>query len=87
MNRYGRLIVLCILLIPLLVASYGWTLLRESAFYIFYLMQPDGSLETPEVVWQLVWHLVGGGTLFLLGLSFLGGFFWYRHRKRKKTPS
>lgn len=84
MKRYGRLIVLCILVIPLLIAAYGWTLLRESSFYLFYLMQPDGSLDPATVVWQLAWHILGGLLFLVSGLFFLGGFFLHRHRKRNR---
>jgi len=84
MNRYSRLIVLLILLVPLLLAAYGWTLLRESSFYIFYLMQPDGSLGTTTVVLKLAWHILGGLFFLISGLGFLGGFFLYRHRKQSQ---
>lgn len=85
MKRYGRLIGLVILLVPLLLAAYGWTLLRESSYYILYFMQPDGSLDGSTLFWQLVWHIGGGFLLFLSGLSFLGGFFLHRHRKRSRA--
>ncbi len=86
MKRYSRLIVLFILCIPLLLAAYGWTLLRESSFYFLYLLQPDGSLETTTAAWRLAGHVLGGLLLMTLGLSFLGGFFWHRHRKRSQHP-
>jgi len=87
MKRYGRLFVLFILVIPLLISAYGWSLLRESSYYILYLMHPDGSLDAAVAVWQLVWHLLGGLLFFLAGLSFLGGFFLHRHRKRSRAQN
>ena len=84
MRRYSRLLALLILSLPLFLAAYGWTLLRESTFYIFYLMQPDGSLKPAKVAWQLAWHLLGGTVFLLAGLAFLGGFFWHRQRKKSR---
>ena len=82
MRRYGRFIVLLILSIPLAVSAYGWKLLRESTYYLFYLLKPDGSQDFSWMVWQLVWHVAGGLALLAFGLFFLGGFLLHRQRKK-----
>lgn len=82
MQRYSRLIVLLILFIPLAVAAYGWKLLRESAYYFFYVLRPDGSEDYAWMVWQLIWHVAGGLALLGFGLFFLGGFLLHRQRKK-----
>lgn len=84
MQRYHRLIVLLILFIPLAIGAYGWKLLRESIYYLFYILRPDGSEDYTWMVWQLIWHVAGGLALLGFGLFFLGGFLLYRQRKKNR---
>lgn len=69
-----RIVALLIMLIPGVVAIYGWTLMREAFFTTF---DPNGFH------W---WTFLLGLLLFLLGLAFIGGFIRHRDKKRNYRP-
>lgn len=69
----GRFIALMILVIPGIIAGYGIKLMRDSIFQI--LLTPYPSLTLQFFV---------GIILFLAGLSFIGGFIFYRDKKNGK---
>ncbi|NEU29582.1 DUF2627 domain-containing protein [bacterium LRH843] len=70
----GRFIALVILLIPILTAGYGIKLMRDTIFQIINTPYPNLSLQ-----------FIIGFILFLVGLSFIGGFIFYRDRKNGKV--
>ncbi|MBP3952288.1 DUF2627 domain-containing protein [Bacillus suaedae] len=69
----GRFIALMILVIPGIIAGYGIKLMRDTLFQI--VNSPFTSLTLQFVI---------GFILFLAGLSFIGGFIFYRDKKNGK---
>ncbi|WP_202076750.1 DUF2627 domain-containing protein [Caldalkalibacillus salinus] len=67
-----RFVALLILVIPGSLGMYGWTLMRDATFTYF-------DPETP-FLWL---SFIGGSCLFLLGVTFVGGYIFYRDRKKK----
>ncbi|MFY4776243.1 DUF2627 domain-containing protein [Metabacillus sp. RGM 3146] len=69
-----RILALCIMLIPGLLAAWGIKLMRDMLF---------GILNAPfPYLWM---QFIGGLVFFVGGLSFVGGFVFYRDRKRSKV--
>ncbi|RKD26031.1 hypothetical protein BEP19_01260 [Ammoniphilus oxalaticus] len=68
-----RLLAVLIIVIPGIMAGYGWNLMRDAIFANF------TAAGTPFPVLKLI----GGLTLFLLGTFFIAGFFLYRDKKKK----
>ncbi|WP_088104742.1 DUF2627 domain-containing protein [Halalkalibacter urbisdiaboli] len=69
----GRFIALMILIIPAVIAGYGIKLMRDTIFQL---------LNTPYP--SLLIQFTAGFIFFLAGLSFIGGFIFYRDRKNGK---
>ncbi len=69
----GRFIALMILLIPAILAGYGIKLMRDTIFQLLNSPYPS-----------LVLQFLAGFIFFLAGLSFIGGFIFYRDRKNGK---
>ncbi|TWI55934.1 DUF2627 domain-containing protein [Halalkalibacter nanhaiisediminis] len=69
----GRFIALMILIIPIIIAGYGIKLMRDTIFQLLNSPYPNLSLQFSV-----------GFLLFLAGLSFIGGFIFYRDRKNGK---
>jgi hypothetical protein len=69
----GRFIALMILVIPGVIAGYGIKLMRDTIFQIINSPFPNLSLQ-----------FFAGLVLFFAGLSFIGGFIFYRDRKNGK---
>ncbi|MDT8862544.1 DUF2627 domain-containing protein [Alkalihalobacillus sp. MEB130] len=69
----GRFIALMILVIPGVIAGYGIKLMRDTIFQIVNSPFPNLSLQ-----------FLIGLLLFFAGLSFIGGFIFYRDRKNGK---
>lgn len=69
-----RLIALVILLFPGLLAALGIKLMRDMLF---------GIAHAPFTILWL--QFLAGLFLFIIGLSFIGGFILYRDRKRNKV--
>ncbi|GAE24620.1 hypothetical protein JCM9140_562 [Halalkalibacter wakoensis JCM 9140] len=69
----GRFIALMILVIPGVIAGYGIKLMRDTIFQIM-------NTPFPNLTLQFFIGLV----LFIAGLSFIGGFIFYRDRKNGK---
>ncbi|GGK19144.1 hypothetical protein GCM10010965_10320 [Caldalkalibacillus thermarum] len=66
-----RFISILILVIPGALGVYGWTLMREAFFTNF----------TPEgFQWDM---FLLGFFLFVVGVGFVGGFIFYRDKKRR----
>ena len=72
MNRLSSFFALLILVIPGAMAVYGWTMMRDAIFSTF-----GESFE-----WL---HFILGLFLFIISLAFVGGFIFYRDKKRKKV--
>jgi hypothetical protein len=70
----GRYIALIIVLIPGIMAVIGIKWMRDTVF---------GVLQSPfPVLWL---QFLIGFLSFIAGLSFVGGFIFYRDRKRNKV--
>ncbi|ALA54642.1 DUF2627 domain-containing protein [Shouchella clausii] len=70
----GRVIALCILLIPIIGAGYGIKLMRDAFFFI---QQPP---------YPAIWvQFLAGLLFFALGMWFLAGFIFHRDKKRGKV--
>lgn len=72
-----RLIAILLLVIPGLAAAYGFLLMKDALFDYFADMG-DVALE-PNFAWG---SFVLGALLFLIGIAFIGGWVFYRDRKR-----
>jgi TRAP-type C4-dicarboxylate transport system permease small subunit len=70
--RLQRFVALFILVIPGALGVYGWKLMRDALFTFF-----DTDLGFQWLLFLL------GLLLFLVGVAFVGGFIFYRDRKRK----
>ncbi|WP_078391674.1 DUF2627 domain-containing protein [Shouchella patagoniensis] len=70
----GRLIALCILLVPIIGAGYGIKLIRDSFFFIQLTPYPN--------IWI---QFLAGLVFFFLGLFFMAGFIFHRDKKRGKV--
>ncbi len=70
----GRLIALCILLIPIIGAGYGIKLMRDSFFFI--------ELSPYPTLWI---QFSAGLIFFLLGLFFMAGFIFHRDKKKRES--
>lgn len=69
-----RLLAVLVIVIPGIMAGYGWNMIRDAIFDNF------STAGTPFPVLKLI----GGLTLFLLGTFFIAGFFLYRDKKKEK---
>lgn len=66
----GRFIAVILLVIPGWLAAYGFLLMKNAVFESF------GPAPMPWL------KFIGGFVLFALGVSFVGGWIFYRDRKR-----
>lgn len=73
-----RMIALLLLVIPGVISGYGIKLMRDMVFGITNLF------FTPSLLWL---QFVVGLILFLIGVSFIGGFIFHRDRKRNKVQA
>ncbi|WP_270179213.1 DUF2627 domain-containing protein [Alkalihalobacillus sp. CinArs1] len=69
-----RLLALLIVLIPGLIGVYGIKLMRDVVF----------GITIPPFT-SLILQFILGLVFFLAGLAFVGGFIFYRDRKRNKV--
>ena len=69
---FQRVIAILILCIPGALGVYGWTWMRN----VFFDYMAGKGFD-----WL---SFLGGLTLFLLGLAFLGGFIYHRDAKRNR---
>ncbi|MDV2685163.1 DUF2627 domain-containing protein [Alkalihalophilus sp. As8PL] len=69
----GRFIALMIMVIPAVIAGYGIKLMRDTIFTLVNTPYPNLSIQ-----------FIVGFILFLAGLSFIGGFIFYRDKKNGK---
>jgi len=78
-----RLIAILLLVIPGLMAAYGFLLMKDALFDYFAEL---GSVDiaTPNFSWGM---FIGGAILFLIGIGFIGGWIFFRDRKRNYLSS
>lgn len=73
----SRLIAMLILAVPFVLAAYGFLEIKDAVFH--YMVKVGEQQENPEMDWG---SLVLGIILFLGGAGFVGGWIFYRDRKR-----
>ncbi|UUZ79540.1 DUF2627 domain-containing protein [Paenibacillus sp. P26] len=70
----SRFIAILLLVIPGLAATYGFLAMKDAWFAQF-----DHTVPDPHILWgKLLW----GSLLFAAGIAFLGGWIFFRDRKR-----
>lgn len=72
MKKISSFLALLILVIPGALGVYGWTMMRDAIFSTF----------GERFEWL---HFLLGLVLFIASLAFVGGFIFYRDKKRKKV--
>lgn len=78
-----RLIAILLLVIPGLGAAYGFLLMKDSLYDYFAQMGGIDSM-TPDFSWGA---FIIGAILFLIGIGFIGGWTFFRDRKRNYLSS
>ncbi|SEN21591.1 DUF2627 domain-containing protein [Paenibacillus sp. OV219] len=73
-----RFIAVLLLVIPGLGATYGFLLMKDAVFHYFSSFG-DETATVRHFEW---WMFLGGLVLFLIGVAFIGGWTFYRDRKR-----
>lgn len=74
----SRLIAVILLVIPGIGAAYGFLLMKNALFNYFADMG-NVDLQTPRFSWGL---FILGFLIFIAGVSFIGGWIFFRDRKR-----
>ncbi|CAM2806409.1 DUF2627 domain-containing protein [Paenibacillus sediminis] len=74
--KISRFIAIIILVIPGLMATTGFLMMKDALFLFFSM---HGSNEKPIFDWL---HFAGGLILFAAGIAFLAGWVLFRDRKR-----
>lgn len=69
---FSRFIAIMLLVIPGLMATYGFLAMKDAIFQQF-------AVEDGNVLW---WKFVLGLILFIMGVAFIGGWTFFRDRKR-----
>ncbi|MDF2959999.1 MAG: hypothetical protein K0S39_1734 [Paenibacillus sp.] len=73
-DTFARFVAVMLLVIPGVMATYGFLAMKDAWFAQF------GAAETdPHIQWG---KLVIGLILFLAGVAFIGGWTFFRDRKR-----
>lgn len=68
-----RLMAVLVIVIPGILAGYGWNLMRDAIF---------ASFSTSGEAFPVL-KLIGGLILFLAGVAFIAGFWVYRDKKKQ----
>ncbi|UHA72895.1 DUF2627 family protein [Paenibacillus sp. 481] len=79
----SRFIAIIMLVIPGLAATYGFLLMKDS-IYNYIVDSGNDKIVDPSFSWLL---FLGGLVLFLLGAFFIGGWVFYRDKKRNYVAS
>lgn len=74
----SRLIAITLLVIPGIGAAYGFLMMKDALFNYFADMG-NVDLQTPRFSWGL---FIIGFLIFIAGVSFIGGWIFFRDRKR-----
>ncbi|WP_028775663.1 DUF2627 family protein [Shimazuella kribbensis] len=69
---FQRIIAILLMCVPGVISVYGWTLMRDILF------STAAGVKFPIFTFAI------GLILFLLGLAIVGGFIFYRDKKRNK---
>ncbi|WP_373230460.1 DUF2627 domain-containing protein [Cohnella sp.] len=78
-----RLIAILLLVIPGIGAAYGFLLMKDALYD--YFAQVGGIESTaPDFSWGM---FIIGAVIFLIGIAFIGGWTFYRDRKRNYLSS
>lgn len=77
-----RFIAILLLVIPGLGATYGFLLMKDAVFHYFSSFGDDQI--NPNFEWLL---FIGGLLLFLAGAGFIGGWTFFRDKKRNYLQS
>lgn len=75
--KFQRLIAVLLLVIPGVLATYGFLLMKNALYFWFSALGDNGV--KPHFLWL---HFVGGLLLFAIGVGFIGGWIFFRDRKR-----
>ncbi|WP_314585290.1 DUF2627 domain-containing protein [Paenibacillus terrigena] len=73
----SRFIAILLLVIPGLAATYGFLLMKDALFN--YFSEHGNTGLSPDFAWL---PFLGGLVLFAFGIIFIGGWTFYRDRKR-----
>jgi hypothetical protein len=74
---FYRFIAMMLLAVPGILAAYGFLQIKD-ALFLYFSAFGDASAE-PALNWRkIIWGLV----LFVFGIAFIGGWIFYRDRKR-----
>jgi len=73
----SRFIAVLLLVIPGLLATYGFILIKNALYDYFTQFGNDDI--TPDFGWG---GFIGGLLLFMIGVGFIGGWIFFRDRKR-----
>lgn len=82
-NAAQRIVALLLLAIPGLAAAYGFNEMRL-AFLEYFASLDDLNVADPHFPWG---QFITGAVLFLAGVGFIGGWIFYRDRKRNYSVS
>ena len=74
----SRLIAILLLVIPGIGAAYGFLLMKD-ALFLYFADMGNVELQNPDFAWG---KFILGFLLFIAGVSFIGGWIFYRDRKR-----
>lgn len=77
-NKATRFIAILMLVIPGLMATYGFLLMKNTIFQ-YIADQGNEQLSNPSFGWL---SLIAGFILFGIGVGFIGGWIFFRDRKR-----
>lgn len=77
-NKIARLIAIIMLVIPGLMATYGFLLMKNAVFQ-YIADHGNDQLDNPSFGWL---SMIGGLILFAIGVGFIGGWIFFRDRKR-----
>ena len=77
-NKIARLIAIIMLVIPGLMATYGFLLMKNAVFQ-YIADHGNDQLSNPSFGWL---SMIGGLILFAIGVGFIGGWIFFRDRKR-----
>ncbi|MBB6692938.1 DUF2627 domain-containing protein [Cohnella xylanilytica] len=79
----SRLIAILLLVIPGLLAAYGFLLMKD-ALFDYFAQLGNVELPTPKFAWL---DFALGFVLFLVGVGFIGGWIFFRDRKHNYLSS
>lgn len=73
-EKFQRFIAILMLIIPGAAATYGFLAIKDALFAQF-----GPEHENPQILWG---KMIIGIVLFVAGIAFIGGWIFYRDRKR-----